>query len=172
MTVDSQQLAQLQTQVGQDEQEQHQNQDQYLTFFMADEEYGIDILSIQEIRGFDATTCIPNSPDFIQGVMNLRGTIVPILDLRLRFGLQSIPYGDITVVIVVKVRLDEGEKIIGMVVDSVSDVYSVNHNESTKAPDVGEADNREFVKGLVNVGDKMVVLLDLKKILAFSNIDA
>jgi purine-binding chemotaxis protein CheW len=164
MTVENNQLEQLKNQLGQ---EQLQAQDQYLTFFMAGEEYGIDILSIQEIRGFDATTCIPNAPDFIQGVMNLRGTIVPIVDLRARFGLERIPYGDITVVIVVKVRLDEGEKIIGMVVDSVSDVYAVNHADSTRAPDVGEADNREFVKGLVNVGNKMVVLLDLKKILAF-----
>jgi purine-binding chemotaxis protein CheW len=99
--------------------------------------------------------------------MNLRGTIVPIVDLRLRFGLEKIPYGDITVVIVVKEKLDDGEKIVGLVVDSVSDVYSVNHNASTKAPDVGEADNREFLKGLVNVGEKMVVLLNLKKILTF-----
>lgn len=164
--MDNEQLVQLQSQMGQNE--DNQDQDQYLTFFMDNEEYGIDILSIQEIRGFDATTAIPNSPDFIQGVMNLRGTIVPIVDLRLRFGLEQIPYGDITVVIVVKTKLDEGEKIIGMVVDSVSDVYSVNHNESTRAPDVGEADNREFLKGLVNVGEKMVVLLDLKKILTFN----
>jgi purine-binding chemotaxis protein CheW len=158
------QLAQLQNQIGQTENEQ----DQYLTFFMANEEYGIDILSIQEIRGFDATTSIPNSPNYIQGVMNLRGTIVPIVDLRLRFGLEQIPYGEITVVIVVKAKLEEGEKIIGMVVDAVSDVYSVNHTDSTRAPDVGEADNREFLKGLVNVGEKMVVLLDLKKVLTFS----
>lgn len=164
--MDSNQLAQIQDQIGQGE--NSHDQDQYLTFFMNNEEYGIDILSIQEIRGFDATTCIPNSPDFIQGVMNLRGTIVPIVDLRSRFGIERIPYSDITVVIVVKVKLDEGEKTIGMVVDSVSDVYAVNHNESTRAPDVGEADNRDFLKGLVNVGEKMVVLLDLKKILTFS----
>lgn len=167
MTMETNQLDQLQAQLEQQQEENLGAQDQYLTFFMSGEEYGIDILSIQEIRGFDATTCIPNSPDFIQGVMNLRGTIVPIVDLRLRFGLEQIPYGDITVVIVVKVKLDEGEKIMGMVVDSVSDVYSVNHDDSAKAPDVGEAHNREFVKGLVNVGNKMVILLDLKKILTF-----
>lgn len=164
--MDNKQLAQLQTQIDLDDNDQ--DQDQYLTFFMANEEYGIDILSIQEIRGFDATTSIPNAPDYIQGVMNLRGTIVPIVDLRLRFGLERIPYGDITVVIVVKAKLDDGEKIIGMVVDAVSDVYSVNHYDSTRAPDVGEADNRDYLKGLVNVGEKMVVLLDLKKILTFN----
>ena len=163
--MDNKQLAQIQNQIGQDVNEQ--DQDQYLTFFMNNEEYGIDILSIQEIRGFDATTSIPNSPEFIQGVMNLRGTIVPIVDLRLRFGIPSIPYGDITVVIVVKALLGDTQKTIGMVVDAVSDVYSVNHHQSTRAPDVGEADNREFLKGLVNVGEKMVVLLDLKKILTF-----
>jgi purine-binding chemotaxis protein CheW len=147
---------------------QNQNeQDQYLTFFMAGEEYGIDILSIQEIRGCDNTTCIPNSPVFIQGVLNLRGTIVPIVDLRLRFGLERIAYGDITVVIVVKAMLDDGEKTVGMIVDAVSDVYSVDQQESTRAPDVGNAENREYIKGLVNVGEKMVVLLDLKKVLTF-----
>lgn len=162
--MDNNQLVELKTRTEQDE----ADQDQYLTFFMAGEEYGIDILSIQEIRGCDTTTCIPNSPDFIQGVLNLRGTIVPIVDLRLRFGLERIAYGDITVVIVVKAMLGDGEKTMGMVVDSVSDVYSVDQQESTRAPDVGDADNREYVKGLVNVGDKMVVLLDLKKVLTFS----
>ncbi len=163
--MDNNQLDELNARATQD----NTNQDQYLTFFMAGEEYGIDILSIQEIRGCDTTTCIPNSPDFIQGVLNLRGTIVPIVDLRLRFGLEQIPYGDITVVIVVKTLLDDGQRTMGMVVDAVSDVYSVDQQESTKAPDVGEAENREYVKGLVNVGEKMVVLLDLKKILTFSN---
>ncbi|MFT4925738.1 MAG: purine-binding chemotaxis protein CheW [Phenylobacterium sp.] len=164
--MDNNERVELKSRSGQEE----ADQDQYLTFFMADEEYGIDILSIQEIRGCDNTTCIPNSPNFIQGVLNLRGTIVPIVDLRLRFGLEKITYGDITVVIVVKADLDDGEKTIGMVVDAVSDVYSVDQQESTRAPDVGEAQNREYVKGLVNVGEKMVVLLDLKKILTFSNV--
>jgi purine-binding chemotaxis protein CheW len=163
--MDKKQLVELRNKTGHDD----TAQDQYLTFFMAGEEYGIDILSIQEIRGCDSTTCIPNSPDFIQGVLNLRGTIVPIVDLRLRFGLAQIPYGDITVVIVVKTQLEEGEKIMGMIVDAVSDVYSVDQQESTRVPDVGHAENREYIKGLVNVGDKMVVLLDLKKVLTFSN---
>lgn len=161
--MDNNQLIELKTRNAEDDTEQ----DQYLTFFMAGEEYGIDILSIQEIRGYDNTTCIPNSPGFIKGVLNLRGTIVPIVDLRLRFGLEKIPYGDVTVVIVVKAALDEGEKIMGMIVDAVSDVYAVDQQESTRAPDVGNADNREYIKGLVNVGDKMVVLLDLKKVLTF-----
>lgn len=161
--MDTNELATLQERINEDVAEQ----DQYLTFFMDNEEYGIDILSIQEIRGCDNTTCIPNSPDYIQGVLNLRGTIVPIVDLRLRFGLEKIAYGDVTVVIVVKAQLDDGEKIIGMVVDAVSDVYSVDQQESTRAPDVGDSYNRDYVKGLINVGDKMVVLLDLKKILTF-----
>lgn len=148
--------------------EDNQDHQQYLTFIMADEEYGIEILSIQEIRGFEFTTSIPNSPIFIQGVMNLRGTIVPVMDLRLRFGLPSRPYGDTTVVIVVKAIFEDSEKIIGMVVDSVSGVCTVDQDQGTKAPDIGEADNREFLKGLINIEEKMIILLDLKKILTFN----
>jgi purine-binding chemotaxis protein CheW len=161
--MDNQELTVLKNQTAHDD----ADQDQYLTFFMAGEEYGIDILSVQEIRGCDNTTCIPNSPNYIQGVLNLRGTIVPIVDLRLRFGLERLEFGDITVVIVVKAQLDDGEKIIGMIVDAVSDVYSVDRHETTKAPDIGAAQNREYLKGLVNVGEKMIVLLDLKKVLTF-----
>ncbi len=140
---------------------------QYLTFLMAGEEYGVDILSVQEIRGWDKTTAIPNAPEFVNGVMNLRGAIVPVIDLRLRFNLEQIEYGPVTVVIVVKVELEEGEKIIGLVVDAVSDVYTVNELEARQAPEVGENENREFVKGLINIEEKLVVLLDLKPVLTY-----
>ncbi|WP_411020783.1 chemotaxis protein CheW, partial [Salmonella sp. ZJHZ21_0185] len=96
---------------------------QFLTFIMADEEYGVDILTVQEIRSWEEITEIPNAPDYLKGVINLRGTIVPILDLRLRFGLAMIDYGPLTVVIVVKVIFEQNSKIMGMVVDAVSDVY-------------------------------------------------
>src|SRR5215470_2893114 len=98
---------------------------QYLTFLLAETEYGVDILRVQEIKGWDTVTPLPNTPEYVRGVMNLRGTIVPIIDLRLRFGLASVPYGPTTVVVVLKVSHDHGSRIMGMVVDAVSDVYNV-----------------------------------------------
>ncbi|MCQ8879863.1 chemotaxis protein CheW [Pseudoalteromonas shioyasakiensis] len=136
---------------------------QFLTFIMADEEYGVDILTVQEIRSWEDITQIPNAPDYVKGVINLRGTIVPIIDLRLRFGLASIAYNALTVVIVVKVEFAQQSKIMGMAVDAVSDVYSIMEQDAKVVPSFTESDNSEFVAGLVNVGEKMVALLDLKK---------
>jgi purine-binding chemotaxis protein CheW len=138
---------------------------QYLTFMMDEEEYGIEILSVQEIRGWEPMTVIPNSPDYVKGVINLRGTVVPVIDLRLRFQLPEVDYSDVTVVVIVKVAIGDKEKIMGIVVDAVSDVYNLNKEIATKAPDVGESVNKPFIDGLINVEDKMVVLLDLEKIL-------
>ncbi|MFT7566222.1 MAG: purine-binding chemotaxis protein CheW, partial [Pseudoalteromonas distincta] len=105
--------------------QQQQGVKQFLTFIMADEEYGVDILTVQEIRSWEEITVLPNAPEFVKGVINLRGTIVPIIDLRLRFGLPSVDYGPLTVVIVVKIEFELGSKIIGVAVDAVSDVYSI-----------------------------------------------
>lgn len=138
---------------------------QYLTFMMAQEEYGIEILSVQEIRGWEAMTSIPNAPDYVKGVINLRGTVVPVIDLRLRFQLEKVDYSDITVVVIVKVLIEDNEKIMGIVVDAVSDVYNLDKDAAAQTPDIGEVANKEFIDGLINVGDKMVVLLDLEKIL-------
>ena len=139
--------------------------DQYLTFFMNNEEYGVDILSVQEIRGWEAATTIPNSPDYVIGVMNLRGTIVPIIDLRLRFGMPQVDYGAVTVVIVLKVGTETGDKIIGIVVDAVSDVYSLTSEEMRQPPDLGEQVNTTFIKGLADVEGKMVILLNIDVLL-------
>ena len=138
---------------------------QYLTFMMAEEEYGIEILAVQEIRGWEPMTKIPNSPDYVKGVINLRGTVVPVIDLRFRFQLPKVDYSDVTVVIIVKVLIAGNEKIMGVVVDAVSDVYNLDKVEVSKAPDIGEPANREFIEGLINVKEKMVLLLDLQKIL-------
>lgn len=148
--------------------QEHENADlvQYLTFMMADEEYGIEILSVQEIRGWEPMTVIPNSEDYVKGVINLRGTVVPVIDLRLRFHLSKVDYSDLTVVIIVKVLIEDQPKIMGIVVDAVSDVYNIEKQQAKKAPDIGDAENRAFIDGLINVGDKMVVLLDLEKILS------
>ena len=138
---------------------------QYLTFVMDNEEYGIEILSVQEIRGWEPMTVIPNAPDYVKGVINLRGTVVPVIDLRLRFQLPKVDYSEVTVVVIVKVLIDGNEKIMGVVVDAVSDVYSLNKGEAAQTPAVGDMANKEFIDGLINVGDKMVVLLDLDKVL-------
>ncbi len=145
--------------------------DQYLTFIMEGEEYGVDILRVQEIRGWDTVTTIPNTPRYIKGVMNLRGTIVPIIDLRERFGLTSIEYSATTVVIVLKVVGDNGaERIMGIVVDAVSDVYNVNQTEIKTPPDFGSVVSIDFVKGLATVSDKMIIVLNIDRMLNTANV--
>ena len=138
---------------------------QYLTFLLAGEEYGVDILRVQEIKGWDTVTSIPNTPAYIKGVINLRGTIVPLIDLRERFGLEALSYGATTVVIVLKVARNHGERIMGLVVDAVSDVYNVSDEQRKPPPDFGAAVSSEFVKGLATVGDKMLILLDIDHLL-------
>ncbi len=138
---------------------------QYLTFMLNDEEYGFDILRVQEIKGWDSATPIPNTPEYIKGVINLRGTIVPIIDLRKRFVLEEIPYGTTTVVIVVRVEAEDRERIMGVVVDAVSDVYNIADAEQKPPPDFGGGVSVEFVKGLSTVDEKLVILLDIDRLL-------
>lgn len=137
------------------------NVNQFLTFMLAGEEYGVDILRVQEIKGWDTATEIPNTPKYIRGVINLRGTIVPIVDLRSRFELERVEYSNTTVVIVLKVISKETEKTIGFVVDAVSDVYNVTKEQLKPSPDFGNAVSTEFVKGLATVNEKMLILLDI-----------
>ncbi len=139
--------------------------DQFLTFMLAGEEYGVDILRVQEIKGWDAVTNIPNTPEYIRGVINLRGTIVPIVDLRLRFNMEKMEYGPTTVVIVLKVMSDEKSRIMGIVVDGVSDVYNIPSEEIREAPDFGSGIDTDFVMGLASVEEKMVILLDIDHML-------
>lgn len=141
------------------------SEQQYLTFLMADEEYGVDILTVQEIRGWEPSTLIPNAPEYIRGVINLRGTIVPIMDLRLRFGMAPVAYSQVTVVIILKVDGDHGERVMGIVVDAVSDVYTIAAGEIRHPPELTGDGNTGFIKGLVNVNEKMVILLDVNELL-------
>ncbi|MEC7545719.1 MAG: chemotaxis protein CheW [Thalassolituus sp.] len=141
------------------------DEQQYLTFIMSGEEYGVDILAVQEIRGWEEPTLIPNAPSYIRGVINLRGTIVPIMDLRLRFGLSEADYTATTVVIILKFDSDNGERVMGIVVDAVSDVYTIADEETRRPPELTEDDNSDFIKGLVNVNEKMVILLDVAELL-------
>ena len=139
---------------------------QYLTFLLAGEEYGVDILRVQEIKGWDSVTPIPNTPEYIRGVINLRGMIVPIIDLRLRFSLEQLEYGPTTVVIMLKV-MTEGKqsRTMGIVVDGVSDVYNMPEDQIKASPDFGAAVETDFVKGLATVNDKMVIILDIDHML-------
>ncbi len=139
--------------------------DQFLTFILAGEEYGVDILRVQEIKGWERATPIPNTPSYIKGVMNLRGTIVPIIDLRERFELEPTEYGPMTVVIVLRVLTEERERVMGIVVDAVSEVYNVAPEELKAAPDFGGVVRSEFLRGLATVDEKMVIVLDIDHLL-------
>ena len=148
------------------------NADQYLTFLLAGEEYGVDILRVQEIKGWGKVTPIPGTPEYVRGVMNLRGTIVPILDLRRRFSMDQIDYGPTTVVIVLRVECEGLDRIMGIVVDAVSDVYAVPAEELRSAPDFGGNVQVEFVRGLATVDEKMVIILNIDKLLNADDLDA
>ena len=139
---------------------------QYLTCLLAGEQYGLNILQVQEIRGWEQVTRIPNSPHYIKGVINLRGTIVPILDLRLRFDLPAVPYSKETVVIVVRAADRKGsERSIGLVVDAVSDVIVARDEQVVCTPEFGANVPTENIIGLVSEGDEMVMLLDIVSLL-------
>lgn len=133
---------------------------QYLTFRLNDQDYGIQILEVQEIKGWTAVTPIPNSPTFIKGVLNLRGTIVPIIDLRLRFNLVEKDYDQFTVIIVVNIC----GKLAGLVVDSVSDVMNAASDQHCEAPEFEGQINRKFIEGLVQFDEKLLILLDINKL--------
>jgi purine-binding chemotaxis protein CheW len=133
---------------------------QYLTFILGGEEYGVDILKVQEIRCWEKATAIPHTPDYVLGVINLRGIVVPIVDLRRRFSLESFDFNESTVVVIIKVKQSKTERTVGMVVDAISDVYRVNAAYEKEAPDFGGKMENEFVKGLTTVDEKMVILLD------------
>jgi purine-binding chemotaxis protein CheW len=137
---------------------------QFLTFVCSGEEYGVPILCVQEIKGWEKVTRVPYTPDYLLGVMNLRGVIVPVIDLRRRFGLPAAAPGSASVVIVVRVHTARGEKTAGVVVDAVSEVYSVSAEQIKPTPDLGAPVERACVLGLVGVEDKMIMLLDVDQL--------
>jgi purine-binding chemotaxis protein CheW len=142
------------------------NSEQYLTFQLAGQTYGVEILRVQEIKGWEKPTRLPHSPEHVQGVINLRGAVVPILDLRRRFGLGETQYGRTTVVIVVKVGTDHGELTAGIVVDAVCEVCNISAGDLRAPPDVGAAIDSDLVRGLAMVGDGMLVLLDVVQLVS------
>ena len=137
---------------------------EFLTFTLGAEEYAIDILRVQEIRGYDQVTAIANSPAFIKGVINLRGAIVPIVDLRIKFNLASVTYDPFTVVIILNVR----ERIVGAVVDSVSDVIALSDAQIKPRPEFGSSFDTEYLLGLATVSERMLILVDIEKLMTSS----
>jgi len=135
---------------------------EFLIFTLGDEEYGIDILKVQEIRGYDQVTRIANTPAFIKGVTNLRGVIVPILDLRVKFAQENVIYNENTVVIV----LNFVNRVVGIVVDGVSDVLSLTQDQIRPAPEFAVTMSTEYLTGLGSLGDRMLILVDIEKLLS------
>lgn len=135
---------------------------EYLTFRLGEEEYGIDILKVQEIRGYEPPTRIAHVPAFIKGVTNLRGTIVPIVDMRLRFDCEHAEYNGFTVVIILNLH----ERVVGIVVDSVSDVLELAPEQTRAAPDIESAIDAHCIRGLGSVGERMLILLDIERLMS------
>lgn len=133
---------------------------QFLTFTLQDEEFGIEILRVQEIKGLSRITPIPNMPSYIRGVMNLRGTVVPIIDLRAKFAMPEAEYNQFTVIIVVTI----GDKVVGLVVDAVSDVLNVGDDNIESAPEIGEGADTSFMTGIAKSGDRLITLLNMDEL--------
>jgi purine-binding chemotaxis protein CheW len=135
---------------------------EFLSFTLGKEEYGIDILKVQEIRGYESVTRIANAPEFIKGVVNLRGTIVPIVDMRIKFNLGTPSYDQFTVVIILNI----GRRVIGMVVDSVSDVITLAPHQIRPAPEMGSVLKTDYLIGLGTVDERMLILVDMERLMS------
>jgi purine-binding chemotaxis protein CheW len=148
------------------ERQNKQNGVEVLAFTLGNEEYGIEITKVQEIRGYNAVTTIANAPDFIKGVINLRGIIVPIVDMRVKFNLGNPTYDEFTVVII----LNLGKHVVGMVVDSVSDVITLTPEQVKPAPEMGTAVDTKHLIGLGTVDERMVILIDIDQLMSSSEV--
>ncbi len=135
---------------------------EFLAFTMGQEEYGLDILKVQEIRGYEAVTRIANAPEFIKGVINLRGIIIPVVDMRIKFKLGTPVYDQFTVVIILNIS----GRVMGMVVDSVSDVTTLTADQVKPAPEMGTAFSTDYLVGLGTVDERMLILIDIDKLMS------
>lgn len=140
------------------------NGDQYLTFMLDKEQYAVDILCVEEIRGWEPPTTIPNSPEYVKGVINMRGIIVPIIDLRLKFNIGKPLYSKVTVVIVLTFEGDNKARTIGFVVDAVSDVLNADLKDIQSSPAFGGCIPQQYIEGLINVGRNVVTLLNVENL--------
>jgi len=135
---------------------------QFVTFTLGDEQYGIAILKVQEVIGYPGFTKIPNMPSFVKGVINLRGSVVPVIDLRLKFAMQEREYDTYTVIAILEVK----EKVIGVIVDAVSDVITLKEDEMQPTPDFSSGVKAEFISGMGRKGDTLIILLDIDRVLS------
>ena len=135
---------------------------EYLAFTLGNEEYGIDIQKVAEIRSYEAPTRIANAPEFVKGVVNLRGLIVPIVDMRIKFNLGTPTYDEFTVVIILNI----GHRVVGMVVDRVSDVTTLLPEQIKPAPEIGSALNTDHIVGLGTLDERMLILVDIDKLMS------
>jgi purine-binding chemotaxis protein CheW len=138
---------------------------EYLAFTLGKEEYGLDILKVQEIRGYETVTRVANAPEFVKGVVNLRGTIVPIVDMRIKFHLGEPTYDQFTVVIILNIA----GRVVGMVVDSVSDVITLTPDQVKPAPEMGSALNSDYLVGLGTLDERMLILIDIDRLMLSSD---
>ena len=138
------------------------NRLEFLTFTLGDEHYGLDIMKVKEIRGYEPVTKIANAPPFIKGVLNLRGDIVPIVDLRLKFAVGSAVYNEFTIVIMLYI----GERIVGIVVDAVSDVVNIDAEDIKPPPEFGVAFDSQYLHGLAPINENMIILLNIEKLIS------
>lgn len=148
------------------------NTSQYLTFMLDGEEYGVDILKVQGIQGYGKVTPLPRTPKYIRGVVNLRGAIVPIVDLRCRFGMEEIAISPTTVVIVVKVVANGKDRTVGLVVDAVSEVHDVADEDLKPAPDFGKSANSAYIEALATINERMLILLNIDHLINSGVMDA
>jgi purine-binding chemotaxis protein CheW len=144
----------------------------YLTFSLAEEEYGIGILKVKEIIGMMPITTVPRTPKFIKGVINLRGKVIPVVDLRLKFNMESIPYSDRTCIIVVEIDAESSTVFIGIVVDAVSEVLNIKEEEIEETPTFGTQMDTAYILGMAKIGGGVKILLDIDKVLSTKEIQA
>ncbi|MDH5433577.1 MAG: chemotaxis protein CheW [Gammaproteobacteria bacterium] len=147
------------------EEAQEENGSQFLSFVVGDEEFSVSILKVQEIRAWENPTSLPNSPGYIKGVLNLRGTIVPVMDLRMRFRFKHFEYDATTVIILLKNNYNGKDCLMGCVVDGVSDVFSISESAIREVPDYGSAIDSRFTSGIMTVNNHAVTLLNLENLL-------
>lgn len=139
-----------------------QKDQEFLTFTLGEENYALDILTVKEIRGYESVTRIANAPPFIKGVINLRGDIVPIVDLRIKFNVGQATYDEFTIVIVLHIH----NRIVGIVVDGVSDVVSLNKDQLRPPPDFGVAFDSRYLLGLATINEQMIILVDINELIS------
>lgn len=144
---------------------------QYLSFVLDENEFAVHILRIQEIRGYEKPKSIPNAPSYVVGVINLRGSVIPVIDLRLRFGLPKVDYVPTTVVIVVHVKVKNRYRKVGLIVDSVNEVYDVQDSDIQDCTSIMENIDNRFVDGIATVGEKMVTIINLDQVFNFKDIE-